>query len=81
MVVHHPSLPHELWVAIDPRRTPLVLREAGLHLNQGSSRARPCSNILSHEAAQEPTFFFRVLVRPMQSALLPSSLWVDGFMS
>ena len=56
MVVHQPSLQHLRWVAIVPHRTPLVPRTRMLvFLSTSSSRARPCSNILGHEPAPEPT--------------------------
>ena len=57
MVVQQPSLQRLWWVAIVPHRTPLVPRARMLvFISTSSSRARPCSNILAHEAAPEPTF-------------------------
>ena len=57
MVVQQPSLQHLRWVAIVPHQTSLVPRARMLaFISTNSSRARPCSNILAHEAAPEPTF-------------------------
>ena len=56
-VVHQPSLQHPRWVAIVPHRTPLVpCARMLVFISTSSPRARPCSNILAHEAAPEPTF-------------------------
>ena len=81
MVVHQPSLQHRRWVAIVPHRTPLVPRARMLvFISTSSSRARPCSNILAHEAAPGPNFrVSRVFVSPVQPALLPGSPRTDGF--
>ena len=57
MVVQQPSLQHLRWVAIVPHRTLLVsLDRIMVFISSSSTRARPCSNILAHEAALEPTF-------------------------
>ena len=55
-----------------PTGLPLCLTlDAGV-ISTSSSRARPCSNILAHEAATGATFFFsRASVSPMQSAHTP----------
>ena len=60
MVVQQPSLQHLRREAIVPHRTPLVHRARMLvFIPTSSSRAKPCSNILAHEAAPEPTFRVR----------------------
>ena len=57
MVVQQPSLQHLRWVVIVPHRSPLLPRARMLvFISTSSLRARPCSNILAHEAAPEPTF-------------------------
>ena len=62
MVVQHPSLQHLRWVAIDPHRTLLVPRAQCWSSSQpGHSRGRPCSNILAHEAAPEPTLRYSLV--------------------
>ena len=56
MVVQQPSLQHLRWLPIVPHRTPLVPRARMLvFILTSSPRARPYSNILTHEAAPEPT--------------------------
>ena len=79
MGVQQPSLQHLRWVAIDPRRTPLVPRarcwSSFARREQGpapiSSPMKPHRSLLVASA--------RMFVSPVQSALLPGSPHMDGF--
>ena len=61
-----------------PPDSPCASRSRLVCIPTSSSRARPCSNILAHEAEPERTYSSRVFVRPMQSALTPgqsTNIW------
>ena len=81
MVVQHPNLQHLRWVAIDPRRTPLVSRARCWSSSQPSPREQGPVPISSPMRLHRSLLFAssRVFVSPVQPALLPGSPRIDSF--
>ena len=81
MVVQQPSLQYLRWVAIDPRRTPLVPRARCWSSSQPALPEQGHSPISSPMNLHRSIIFAssRVLVSPVQSALLTGSSRTDGF--
>ena len=81
MVVQQPSLQHLRWVAIDPRRTPLVPRARCWSSSQPAHREQGPAPISSPMKLHRSLLFAssRVFVSPVQSARLPGSPRINGF--
>ena len=81
MVVQQPSLQHLRWVAIDPRRTPLVPRARCWSSSQPAHREQGPAPISSPMKLHRSLLFAssRVFVSPVQPALLPGSPRIDSF--
>jgi len=80
MVVQQPSLQHQRWVAIDPHRTPLVLRARGWSASQPAHREQgpvPISSPM--KLNRSVLILLECSYVPCNLPSLPGSLRIYGF--